>query len=396
MTSSVKETLKDIAEGRIVIVIDDEDRENEGDFVMAAEKITPEAVNFMARHGRGLICVSAPAERIDALNLKMMVQGNSSLFGTPFTESIDVKQDTTTGISAYDRAATIRAFSDSRIGPDEFAKPGHIFPLRARDGGVLRRAGHTEASVDLSRLAGLYPAGVLCEIMDEDGTMAKFPTLQRIAEQFQMRVVTINDLIRYRMVTEKQVRCMAQTTIPTRFGTFELRLYECTLDDHHHLALVRGDVSAREDVLVRVHSECLTGDVFGSQRCDCGQQLSYSLQKIAEEGYGVVLYMRQEGRGIGLVNKLKAYALQDEGMDTVEANEHLGFPPDPRDYGIGAQILADLGLHKIKLLTNNPRKIIGLEGYGLKVSERVPILVGATEHNRAYLATKRDKLGHLL
>ncbi|MCX6355225.1 MAG: bifunctional 3,4-dihydroxy-2-butanone-4-phosphate synthase/GTP cyclohydrolase II [Candidatus Aureabacteria bacterium] len=396
MISSVKETLKDIAEGRIVIVIDDEDRENEGDFVMAAEKITPEAVNFMARHGRGLICVSAPAERIDALNLKMMVQGNSSLFGTPFTESIDVKRGTTTGISAYDRAATIMAFSDARIGPVEFAKPGHIFPLRARDGGVLRRAGHTEASVDLSRLSGLYPAGVLCEIMDEDGTMAKFPALHRIAEQFHLRMVTINDLIRYRMVTEKQVHCMALTTIPTRFGTFELRLYECTLDDHHHLALIRGDVSAREDVLVRVHSECLTGDVFGSQRCDCGQQLNYSLQKIAEEGYGVVLYMRQEGRGIGLVNKLKAYALQDEGMDTVEANEHLGFPPDPRDYGIGAQILVDLGLHKIRLLTNNPRKIIGLEGYGLKVLERVPILVGTTEHNRAYLATKRDKLGHLL
>lgn len=396
MASSIKEILSEIGAGRIVIVTDDEDRENEGDFVMAAERVTPDAVNFMATHGRGLICVSAPGSRIDELKLKMMSVQNSSLFGTPFTESIDLKTGTTTGISAYDRAATIRAFADPSHGADDFARPGHIFPLRAREGGVLRRAGHTEASMDLARLAGVYPAGVLCEIMDEDGTMAKLPALSRIAERFGLKIVMVNDLIRYRMVTEKQVRCTARTMIPTQYGMFELRLYECLLDEHHHLALVRGEVSGREDVLVRVHSECLTGDVFGSQRCDCGEQLRYSLDRISREGCGVVLYMRQEGRGIGLINKLKAYALQDNGLDTVEANEHLGFPPDPRDYGIGAQILADLGLHRIRLLTNNPRKIVGLEGYGLVVSERVPITVGATEHNRAYLEAKKKKLGHLI
>ncbi|MDD5557685.1 MAG: GTP cyclohydrolase II, partial [bacterium] len=290
----------------------------------------------------------------------------------------------------------IRAFADPRSAPDDFARPGHVFPLRARDGGVLRRAGHTEASVDLARLAGLRPAGVLCEIMDDDGTMAKMPALRRLAGRFGLRMVTINDLIRYRMVTEKQVRCTARTTIPTPYGQFDLRLYECTLDNFHHIALVRGPVAGRDDVLVRVHSECLTGDVLGSMRCDCGAQLRFALRRIAEEGCGVLLYMRQEGRGIGLVNKLKAYALQDAGLDTVQANEHLGFPPDPRDYGIGAQILADLGLHRIRLLTNNPRKIVGLEGYGLEVAARVPITVGATDHNIAYLETKRRKMGHLL
>jgi 3,4-dihydroxy 2-butanone 4-phosphate synthase/GTP cyclohydrolase II len=325
-----------------------------------------------------------------------MVPVNTSLYGTPFTESIDLIHNTTTGISAYDRAATVRAFADPKFARKDFARPGHIFPLRAREGGVLRRAGHTEASVDLARLAGLYPAGVLCEIMDEDGRMAKLPALRRIAERFQLRIVTVDDLIRYRMTEEKQVRCTARTSIPTPYGTFELRLYECVLDNYHHIALIKGEVSGRENVLVRVHSECMTGDVFGSLRCDCGEQLRLALKRIAEEGRGVLLYMRQEGRGIGLVNKLKAYALQDSGLDTVEANEHLGFPADPRDYGIGAQILADLALHKIRLLTNNPRKIVGLEGYGLKVSERVPISVGATEHNREYLETKRDKLGHLI
>jgi 3,4-dihydroxy 2-butanone 4-phosphate synthase/GTP cyclohydrolase II len=325
-----------------------------------------------------------------------MAQTNTSLYGTPFTESIDSIHGTTTGISAYDRAATVRAFADPAFGHKDFARPGHVFPLRAREGGVLRRAGHTEASVDLARLAGLYPAGVLCEIMDEDGRMATLPALRRIAERFQLRIVTIDDLIRYRMTEEKQVRCTTRTSIPTPHGTFELRLYECLLDNYHHIALVKGEVCGRENVLVRVHSECMTGDIFGSLRCDCGEQLRLSLRRIAEEGRGVLLYMRQEGRGIGLVNKLKAYALQDSGLDTVEANEHLGFPPDPRDYGIGAQILADLGLHKIRLLTNNPRKIVGLEGYGLKVSERVPISVGATDHNREYLETKRDKLGHLI
>jgi 3,4-dihydroxy 2-butanone 4-phosphate synthase / GTP cyclohydrolase II len=396
MVSSVQDAIKDIAAGKIVIVIDDADRENEGDFVMAAEKVTPEAINFMATHGRGLICVSAPGGRIEELGLKPMVQVNTSLYGTPFTESIDLIHNTTTGISAYDRAATVRAFADPGFGLKDFARPGHVFPLRAREGGILRRAGHTEASVDLARLAGLYPAGVLCEIMDEDGRMAKLPALRRIAERFQLRIVTIDDLIRYRMTEEKQVRCTARTSIPTPYGTFELRLYECLLDNYHHVALIKGEVSGRENVLVRVHSECMTGDVFGSLRCDCGEQLRLALKRIAEEGRGVLLYMRQEGRGIGLVNKLKAYALQDSGLDTVEANEHLGFPPDPRDYGIGAQILADLGLHKIRLLTNNPRKIVGLEGYGLKVSERVPISVGATEYNREYLETKRDKLGHLI
>jgi len=396
MASTVQDAIKDIAAGKIVVVIDDEDRENEGDFVMAAERVTPEAINFMATHGRGLICVSAPGERIEELGLKPMVQVNTSLYGTPFTESIDLIHNTTTGISAYDRAATVRAFADPTFGLKDFARPGHVFPLRAREGGVLRRAGHTEASVDLARLAGLYPAGVLCEIMDEDGRMAKLPALRQIAGRFQLRIVTVDDLIRYRMTEEKQVRCTARTSIPTPHGTFELRLYECLLDNYHHIALIKGEVSGRENVLVRVHSECMTGDIFGSLRCDCGEQLRLSLRRIAEEGRGVLLYMRQEGRGIGLVNKLKAYALQDSGLDTVEANEHLGFPPDPRDYGIGAQILADLGLHKIRLLTNNPRKIVGLEGYGLKVSERVPISVGATDHNREYLETKRDKLGHLI
>ena len=396
MISTIQDAIKDIAAGKIVIVIDDADRENEGDFVMAAEKATPEAINFMATHGKGLICVSAPAERIEALDLKPMVQTNTSLYGTPFTESVDFIHGTTTGISAYDRSATVRAIADTKFGPKDFARPGHVFPLKARDGGVLRRAGHTEAGIDLARLAGLYPAGVLCEIMDEDGRMAKLPALHRIAERFNLRIVTVDDLIRYRMTKEKQVGCTVRTTIPTPYGAFELRLYECILDNHHHIALIRGEVWGKENVLVRVHSECMTGDVFYSLRCDCGAQLKLALRQIAEEGCGVLLYMRQEGRGIGLVNKLRAYALQYEGLDTVEANEHLGFPPDPRDYGIGAQILADLGLHTIRLLTNNPRKIVGLEGYGLKVSERVPISVGATEHNRGYLETKRDKMGHLL
>jgi 3,4-dihydroxy 2-butanone 4-phosphate synthase/GTP cyclohydrolase II len=396
MISSVEEAVKDIAAGKIVIVVDDEDRENEGDFVMAAEKVTPEAINFMAKHGRGLICLSSRRSRLDELGLKMMSESNSSRFGTAFMESIDFVHGTTTGISAYDRAKTIRAFVNPEYGPADFARPGHVFPLSAREGGVLRRAGHTEASVDLATLAGLYPAGTLCEIMDEDGSMAKFPALDSMAERFDLRIVTIRDLIRYRMTREKQIRYLARTSIPTPFGRFELRLYECMLDDRHHIALIKGEVSGKEDVLVRVHSECLTGDVFKSLRCDCGEQLQYSLRRIEEEGCGVLLYMRQEGRGIGLINKLKAYALQDKGLDTVEANIHLGFPPDPRDYGIGAQILSDLGLHSIRLITNNPKKIVGLEGYGLKVSAREPVKIGANVHNRFYLETKKEKLGHLL
>lgn len=396
MFTSIPDILKEIAAGRIVIVIDDEDRENEGDFVMAAEKITPDAVNFMAKHGRGLICVSAPGERIDELGLRLMVQGNSSLFGTPFTESIDFKRGTTTGISAYDRAATIKAFADANYTADDFAKPGHIFPLRARDGGVLRRSGHTEAGVDLARLAGLSPAGVLCEIMDEDGHMARLPKLQQIAREKGMKILTIQDLIEYRRRSEKHVSLIASTKCPTEFGEFDLHIYRNSLNNSKHVALVKGDVRTKDPVLVRVHSQCLTGDVFGSLRCDCGHQLHASMMRIQEEGRGVILYMRQEGRGIGLENKIKAYALQDDGQDTVEANESLGFPPDLRDYGIGAQILSDLGLERIRLLTNNPKKIVGLKAFGLEIVDRIPIEIPPNPRNRRYLQVKRDKLGHLL
>lgn len=393
--NSIDEAVEDVREGKIVIVVDDAERENEGDMVMAAEKVTPEAINFISKHARGLICVPLPKERIEELDLVPMVKVNTAKMGTRFTVSVDALENTTTGISAHDRAQTIRVLIDSKTKPEDLAKPGHIFPIQAMDGGVLSRAGHTEATVDLPRMAGLYPAGVLCEIMDDDGHMARLPRLLEMAKKFNMRVVTVKDLIEHRRRKEKLVQRMVTTDLPTKFGQFTLHLYRSTIDEHHHLALEKGDVNGKENVLVRVHSQCLTGDVFGSSRCDCGDQLSEALHMIEKEGLGVFLYMRQEGRGIGLANKIVAYELQDRGKDTVEANLELGFEPDLRDYGIGAQILVDLGLSTIRLLTNNPKKIIGIEGYGLEVSERVPTRVCPTPENAKYLETKRDKLGHL-
>ncbi|MBD3179380.1 MAG: bifunctional 3,4-dihydroxy-2-butanone-4-phosphate synthase/GTP cyclohydrolase II [Candidatus Latescibacteria bacterium] len=393
---TVEQALEEISNGRMVIVVDDENRENEGDMIMGAEKATAEDINFLATHARGLICVSLLEERIDELGLDMMVRRNTARLGTPFTVSVDAKQGTTTGISAFDRAVTIKSLIDPRTNPSDLAKPGHIFPLKAAEGGVLRRAGHTEASIDLARLAGLKPAGVLCEIMAEDGSMARLPELIRIAEEFGLKILTIVDLIRYRRTKEKLVRLRAETTLPTRYGEFRLYAYEGKLDGSESVALVMGNPEKEDSAMVRVHSQCLTGDVFGSLRCDCGDQLHESMKMIAEEGVGVLLYIQQEGRGIGLVNKMRAYHLQDHGCDTVEANEELGFPADLRDYGTGAQILADLGLHKIRLMTNNPRKIVGLKAYGLEIVERIPIEIPANKKNIRYLTTKRDKLGHLL
>ncbi|UCF79876.1 MAG: bifunctional 3,4-dihydroxy-2-butanone-4-phosphate synthase/GTP cyclohydrolase II [Candidatus Eiseniibacteriota bacterium] len=394
--ASVVEAVQEVRAGRMIIVVDDEDRENEGDLIFAAEKVTPDAINFLAKYARGLVCVPMTSERLDELGLGPMVAANTAKMGTPFTVSVDAVDNTTTGISAFDRAQTVKALIDPQTRPEDLARPGHIFPLRAAEGGVLRRAGHTEAVVDFMKLAGMYPAGVLCEIMDEDGQMARLPKLVRIAGHHGLKIVTIKDLIEYRRRTEKLVKAVARTKLPTNHGEFDLILYESTPEREHHIVLVKGDVAGGGDVLVRVHSQCLTGDVFRSLRCDCGEQMEEALNMIQKEGRGVFLYMRQEGRGIGLANKLKAYELQDCGADTVEANVKLGFPADLRDYGIGAQILADLGLEKIRLLTNNPRKVVGLEAYGLKITERVPIEVDVHAVNRSYLAAKRDKLGHIL
>jgi 3,4-dihydroxy 2-butanone 4-phosphate synthase/GTP cyclohydrolase II len=394
--STIPVAIEDIKNGRFVIIVDDDDREDEGDLVMAAEKVTPEAVNFMATHARGLICMPVVGQRLDELNLPPMVTDNTSKHTTAFAVSVEAKHKVSTGISAADRAATVKAIIDPATRPEDLARPGHMFPLRARDGGVLVRAGHTEAIVDLARLAGLYPAGVVCEIMSPDGEMARLPELEVMAEKHGIKIVTVADLIAYRRRTEKLVHRVAEAKLPTENGEFQAVAYKSDIDPGEHLALVMGDISGDEPVLARVHSECLTGDVFGSKRCDCGQQVSLAMKAIAKEGRGVLLYMRQEGRGIGFHNKICAYALQDEGQDTVEANLSLGFEPDLRDYGIGAQILADLGLHQIKLLTNNPRKVVGLEGYGLSVVATMPIVVPPNRHNRRYLETKKKKMGHLL
>ncbi len=394
--NAIEETIEELQEGRMVILVDDEDRENEVDLCMAAEKVTPEAINFMARHGRGLICLSLTPERVETLKLPMMTDENTSQFGTAFTVSIEAKKGVTTGISAHARAKTVLTAIDPATRPEDLARPGHVFPLRAKPGGVLQRAGQTEGSVDLARLAGLYPAGVICEIMSDDGTMARVPELQMFAKRHDLKITTVKDLINYRMRAERLVRRIADVSLPTDFGEFRAIAYANGVDSNVHIALVKGEIRPDEKALVRVHSECLTGDTFGSKRCDCGKQLHKAMQIIEAGGKGVLLYMRQEGRGIGIANKLRAYELQDGGLDTVEANIKLGFKPDLRDYGIGAQILVDIGVRQMRLMTNNPKKIIGLEGYGLSVAERVPIEVRPNDKNIAYLETKKKKLGHLL
>ena len=393
---SIEDAIEDVKQGKMIVIVDDEDRENEGDLMIAAEMCTPEAVNFMAKYGRGLICLTLTEQRTAQLGLPMMVQENQAQFGTPFTVSIDAKKDITTGISAADRAKTIEVAMDPEATQYDLVMPGHIFPLRARDGGVLVRAGQTEGSVDIARLAGLKPAGVICEIMNDDGTMARVPELSEFVKKHKIRMITIKDLMEYRLNSEALVEEVAVTQMPTDFGEFKAVAFRNTLIDQVHIALVKGEVKPDEPTLVRVHSQCLTGDVFGSHRCDCGEQLAQALNMIEEEGHGVLLYLYQEGRGIGILNKLKAYALQDEGHDTVEANAELGFKPDLRDYGIGAQILRALGLGKIKIMSNNPRKIVGLEAYGLEMVERVPIEVTPQKHNIKYLKTKQDKMGHLI
>ncbi|OGW40014.1 MAG: bifunctional 3,4-dihydroxy-2-butanone 4-phosphate synthase/GTP cyclohydrolase II [Nitrospirae bacterium RBG_13_39_12] len=393
----IDEAVDDIANGKMVILVDDEDRENEGDLCMAAEKVTPEAINFMAKHGRGLICLSLVPERVEHLKLPMMTDDNTSPYGTAFTVSIEAKKGVTTGISAADRAKTILTAIDPKTMPEDLARPGHVFPLKARLGGVLQRAGQTEGSVDLVRLARLYPAGVICEIMSDDGTMARVPELMEFAKKHNIKMVTIKDLIKYRMRIESFVKRLATVKMPTKYGSeFTAIAYTNDIDNNIHVALVKGEIRPEDEILVRVHSQCLTGDVFGSERCDCGEQLRRAMEMIKKEGKGVILYMKQEGRGIGLINKLRAYELQDKGLDTVEANIKLGFKPDLRDYGIGAQILVDLGVRKMRLMTNNPKKIVGLEGYGLKVVERVSIETKPHEKNIIYLKTKKKKLGHML
>ncbi len=396
MLARIEDAIEDIRQGRFVVIVDDENRENEGDLAIAAEKVSPDAINFMAKEGRGLICLPMTGERLDQLAVPLMVQDNTSKNCTAFTVSIEAKKGVSTGISAEDRATTIATALAPDSKPRDLARPGHVFPIRAREGGVLARAGHTEAIVDFARLAGLEPAGVICEIMNDDGTMARLPQLEEMSERHGLKIVTIRDLIAYRCRHESLVTRVAEAKLPTRYGEFLVIAYRSSVDTNEHVALVKGDIVNGNPVLVRVHSECLTGDVFGSRRCDCGEQISLAMERINEEGRGVLLYMRQEGRGIGLHNKMRAYELQDQGMDTVEANLALGFPADLRDYGVGAQILADLGLHKIRLLTNNARKVIGLESYGIEIVETVPVIVPANPHNARYLKTKQDKLGHQL
>lgn len=393
--NSIEESIEAIRNGEMVIIVDDEDRENEGDLVMAAEKVTPEAINFMAKYGRGLIQLPATGERLDELNIHSMVAESTAHLQTAYAVSIDAKERTSTGVSAHDRAHTILTFISPESKPEDFMRPGHIFPLRAKEGGVLVRSGHTEAAVDLARLSGLYPSGVICEIMNDDGTMARIPDLMKFARKHNLKIATVADLIQYRRMTEKLIKCVASAELPTIYGEFTLHAYESTIDDETHIALTKGDLEGDEPVLVRVHSRCLTGDTFGSLRCDCGDQLDQAMKMIQKEGRGVLMYMHQEGRGIGLKNKMRAYMLQDNGLDTVEANEELGFKADLRDYGIGAQILTDLGLHKIRIMTNNPRKIAALAGYGLEIVERVPIEIPPNKNNIRYLRTKQKKLGHV-